>query len=580
VWTLSRIGTPEAQAAIRGALADSDETVRQAAIHAVSVARDSAAMPQLLDVLRRGTPHNRRAAAEALGRLEQPAAIAPLLAVAGEELDRTLEHSVTFALIEIANAAETKARLASANPRTRRAALLALDQMPGGGLAPESVTELVTADDPLIRSTASWILARHADWATPLAPWIARQLATGAIAGSDAPVYVDLLSRWTGDAAIQELLAAQLLAADATRAERQTILEIMARTSAKTLPTPWVKPVAGLIAQGDRLVPAAIAVVRSLPPDMKQGGEAASELRAALVAAAAQSSLPIVVRLDALATVPGGIGELDPATFAFVRDNLAADAPISLRVAAADVLAKSRLDDAQLLALTDCIRSAGPLEIERLIAPYAKSNSAAVGRALIVALAECAALTNLRPETLQEMFKHYGANVQDESQALYTLLAAGADARKAKIEQFIALVPQADAGRGHAVFNSQKAACFNCHAIGYRGGNIGPDLTRIGQIRTERDLLESIVFPSASFVRSYEPLTVSTTDGKTYNGTLRQDSPAEIVLALNDKETVRIARDEIDQMLAGTVSIMPAGLDQQLSAEELADLVAFLRACK
>ena len=41
-----------------------------------------------------------------------------------------------------------------------------------------------------------------------------------------------------------------------------------------------------------------------------------------------------------------------------------------------------------------------------------------------------------------------------------------------------------------------------------------------------------------------------------------------------------IGREEIDEMMPGTVSIMPAGLDQQLTAEELADLVAFLRACK
>ena len=46
----------------------------------------------------------------------------------------------------------------------------------------------------------------------------------------------------------------------------------------------------------------------------------------------------------------------------------------------------------------------------------------------------------------------------------------------------------------------------------YLGGHVGPDLTNIGQARTERDLLESIVYPSASFVRSYEPIIVVTTD--------------------------------------------------------------------
>ena len=48
--------------------------------------------------------------------------------------------------------------------------------------------------------------------------------------------------------------------------------------------------------------------------------------------------------------------------------------------------------------------------------------------------------------------------------------------------------------RGQLLFNNPKAACNACHAIGYRGGTIGPDLTAIGQIRSERDLLEAIVF--------------------------------------------------------------------------------------
>jgi putative heme-binding domain-containing protein len=130
------------------------------------------------------------------------------------------------------------------------------------------------------------------------------------------------------------------------------------------------------------------------------------------------------------------------------------------------------------------------------------------------------------------------------------------------------------------VFYSTKAACSSCHAIGYLGGNIGPDLTHIGKIRNERDLLESIVFPSASFVRSYEPWLVTTKDGRVHNGVLRKDAPDEIVLATNATEEVRILRSDIEDMQPSKVSIMPAGLDQLLTPRELADLVAFLKACK
>jgi hypothetical protein len=61
---------------------------------------------------------------------------------------------------------------------------------------------------------------------------------------------------------------------------------------------------------------------------------------------------------------------------------------------------------------------------------------------------------------------------------------------------------------------------------------------------------------------------------------VKRDTPEEIVLITKPDQEVRIPRSEIDEVRPGTVSVMPGGLDQQLSAQELADLVAFLRACK
>ena len=326
----------------------------------------------------------------------------------------------------------------------------------------------------------------------------------------------------------------------------------------------------------DAVLPLAVAVVRAMPAAEDQ----AAELRDALIAAAANEKLNIGVRLDALAAVPGGLGDVGPALFDFVRKNLAAEAQVSVRLAAADVLSKAQLDDAQLLALADSVRAAGPLEIERLVAPFAKSKSDEVGRSVIAALASSQALPNVRAETLQEVFKDYEPSVQEQTKTLYDLLAASTAERQAKIEELLTLSSQGDIKRGQLVFNSQKAACATCHAIGYLGGTVGPDLTHIGKIRSERDLLEAVVFPSASFVRSYEPMTISTRGGQVHNGIVRKDAPDEVVLVLNAKDIVRIGREDIDEMLPGSTSIMPTGLDKQLTAQELIDLVTFLRAAK
>jgi putative heme-binding domain-containing protein len=93
-------------------------------------------------------------------------------------------------------------------------------------------------------------------------------------------------------------------------------------------------------------------------------------------------------------------------------------------------------------------------------------------------------------------------------------------------------------------------------------------------------MLESILFPNASFVRSYEPVSVITRDGLIYNGVIRQDGVDELTLALAADKFVTIPRLEIEEILPSKTSIMPAGLDKQLSQQELADLLAFLKASK
>ena len=99
-------------------------------------------------------------------------------------------------------------------------------------------------------------------------------------------------------------------------------------------------------------------------------------------------------------------------------------------------------------------------------------------------------------------------------------------------------------------------------------------------VRTERDLLESVIFPSASFVRSYEPVRVVTTDDRVLNGVLKKDAPDEIVIVVAADKEERVPRASIESLTPSTISLMPAGMEQQLTPQELADLIAFLRACK
>jgi len=581
VWTLARVDHPGARALVRSFLSDSDETVCQAAIHTASLWRDEKAVSRLIALLSAPSVHNRRAAAEALGRTGDKAAVPALLEAASRPADRVLEHSLTYALIEIAAPRETAAGLRSQNNRVLRAAMVALDQMDGGGLEPQFVAGLLTATEPILQETASWIVGRHREWADALAGVLGERLVRADLTTAGRTELERQLGRFAQAAPIQELLAARLRDASAPRAVRQSSLHAMAQSglSEKQVPPKWITALANLL-DGDRsnaeLIPLAVATVRALP--LKR--DAAGELPARLLRIADDGRNSDELRLSALAAVTGGLANVDDMNFTFLIHELEREQTVATRTTAADVLARAKLSPDQLARLADALRTAGPVEVDRLLSAFEQSTDESLGLKLVKALAESSAFSSLRVDALKAHLAKYGPVVQKQAEALFARLNVDAAKQKSRLEQLMTILKAGDIRRGQLVFHSEKAACFTCHAIGYRGGTVGPDLTKIGAIRAESELLEAIVFPSASLVRSFEPIAVATRDGKVYNGLLRGETADELLLATGVNQEARIARREIEEIRPSAISIMPAGLDQQLTHQELADLVAFLKECK
>jgi putative heme-binding domain-containing protein len=73
---------------------------------------------------------------------------------------------------------------------------------------------------------------------------------------------------------------------------------------------------------------------------------------------------------------------------------------------------------------------------------------------------------------------------------------------------------------------------------------------------------------------------VVTVDGRAINGAIRDETAQEYFLTTGPDQEVRIAHDDVEEIQPSTVSIMPTGLDKQLTMQELADLVAFLKNAK
>ena len=105
---------------------------------------------------------------------------------------------------------------------------------------------------------------------------------------------------------------------------------------------------------------------------------------------------------------------------------------------------------------------------------------------------------------------------------------------------------------------------------------MGPDLSKIGSIRQGADLLEAVVFPSASFARGFEPFAVRTTDGRVIDGLIARETADAIVVFTADRTEKRIPRAQVQAVRESKVSVMPQGLDAQITRDELRDLLAYL----
>jgi putative heme-binding domain-containing protein len=576
VWALTRIGDPAARTAVRFAL-DDDESVAVAALHSVSLWRDRGATAELAWMFKHKGEHVQRGVAEVLGRAGGAGSAKVLLQVLAQPADRVLEHSLTYALIELADAQATSEGLASAEPRVRKAAMVALDQMPKGGLRPEAVAAELGSSDASLRETAAWVAGRHPEWGDALAGALGQRIRSAAQAPESRSDLQQQLARLAKAPAIQALLTSRLNDAKAPIDERRLALGAMAASGLKELPQPWLDAIATVLAGKDTaLLPDAVAAVRRIALPKDKAGRLPERLREL----AARPDVPDPVRVEAMAALPGAVGELSPEMFTFLTARLAPDEAAAQRVMAADVLGRAKLSAQQLTALADALQNAGPLEIGRLLPAYEQSADETVGTRLVAALNGAKSFRALRADMVRPRLAKYSPGVQKAAEPLLAKLDPDAGAQRQRLEQIRSTLPPGDIRRGQAIFMSQKTACSTCHAIGYLGGNIGPDLTRVGSVRQERDLLESIIFPSASFVQSYEPTLVDTTDGDRQSGIVKKNDADEVVLVTGPTQEVRLPKAKVKEMRPGTVSVMPTGLDQQLSPQDLADLLAFLKACR
>lgn len=171
----------------------------------------------------------------------------------------------------------------------------------------------------------------------------------------------------------------------------------------------------------------------------------------------------------------------------------------------------------------------------------------------------------------QILSTHSNKNVANTAKKL-NVLAANPDRQKVFEKMLPITKMKGDATKGAAIF---KKTCSQCHTIDGDGGQVGPDLTGIGT-RDVKDILAEIVDPNRSLEANFRMWNIELSLGDNLSGRLDTETRTTVELFdLNGKRHV-IQRDEIENMRALPVSIMPVGLIDQMPQSDVASLLEFL----
>ncbi len=181
-------------------------------------------------------------------------------------------------------------------------------------------------------------------------------------------------------------------------------------------------------------------------------------------------------------------------------------------------------------------------------------------------------LDTARIEQLRKL-KHPNAEVNATLQKLFA--ARSVTPRAKVVEQYLSVLElKADPKAGKAVF---KKNCAVCHRLENEGVEVGPDLAAAIKDKPSDYLLIAILDPSREVDSRYVNYTVSLKNGKLITGMLAVETPSSVTLRRAEKAEDTVLRSQIDEITATAKSLMPEEFEKQLTRQELADVIAYLR---
>jgi putative membrane-bound dehydrogenase-like protein len=180
----------------------------------------------------------------------------------------------------------------------------------------------------------------------------------------------------------------------------------------------------------------------------------------------------------------------------------------------------------------------------------------------------------LEPLRLEQLRNYANAAIRERARRLLAGQAAP-ERQKIVAAYRTALDLKADTGRGKAVF---KKNCSVCHRLDNEGFEVGPDLLSALRNKSGEQLLNDILDPSREVDSRYLNYQITTKKGQVFSGLIAADTASSVTLRRGEKAEDTILRAQIEEIQATGKSLMPEGLEAQLSKQELGDLIAYLQA--
>ena len=148
-----------------------------------------------------------------------------------------------------------------------------------------------------------------------------------------------------------------------------------------------------------------------------------------------------------------------------------------------------------------------------------------------------------------------------------------ADRRKVAEEYAAALQTEGDPQRGALVF---ERTCSKCHRIGSVGQSVGPDISDT-RARAADALLYDILDPNRRVDPQFSEYVIVTTDGRLLNGLLVSETPQTITLRQAEGRESSLNRSDVEELRATNRSLMPEGIEKDVTITQMADILAFLK---